>query len=155
MYFLRSPPWHWIGGGGGGGGDDRSQAARDLARRRDATVLYGGARDELLRATIARYRAAHLAAHRDAYNHDKAVFHSDDLVQTVNLTMADVLNPQGFEAVLKAKKEAMTKPLWPPLMIYVQLAEDPAFTLAVQQTVKKALDDYEEERLETHKENGE
>ena len=115
-------------------------------------MLYGGARDELLRTTIARCRAAHLDAHRDTYNHDKAVFHSDDLVQTVNLTMADILNPQGFEAVLKAKKDAMTKPEWPPLMMYAQLMDDPAFKLAVQQTVKKALDDYEEERLETHKE---
>lgn len=46
----------------------------------------------------------------------------------------------------------MKKPVWPPLMIYARLADDPTFKLSVQETVKKALDDYEEDRLKTHKE---
>jgi len=125
---------------------DRSKASRDLARRRNAAVLYGGARDALISATIARCRAAHIDANREAFNHSKAIFGSDDLVQTANLTMDDILHPAGFEAVLRAKKDAMAKPVWPPLTLYAKLNTDPAFKLAVQQAVKKALDDYEEVR---------
>ena len=58
----------------------------------------------------------------------------------------DILHPAGFEAVLRAKKEAMAKPVWPPLTLYAKLNTDPAFKLAVQTAVKTALDDYEEVR---------